>query len=308
MKQLTATGKIFVVGSSNTDMVIKTSHLPLPGETILGGNFFMNAGGKGANQAVAAARLQGNVAFIAKVGNDMFGEQARELFRSEGIDVTGVLTDEQHPSGVALIMVDEKGENCIAVASGANAHLLQEDIIGFEQQIQQAAIVLMQLETPVATIEHVAKLASSAGVSVILNPAPAVRLSDGLLSNIAIITPNQTEAEILTGIAVNDMLSAEKAAIALCEKGIETVIITMGEKGAFLFSEGKGELIASERVIAVDATAAGDVFNGALAVGLSEGMTVKNAVVFACKAAAISVTRLGAQSSAPYRNEINFSQ
>lgn len=306
MVQQTRAGKIIVVGSSNTDMVIKTAHLPLPGETILGGTFFMNAGGKGANQAVAAARLKGNIAFIAKVGNDMFGQQARELFQKEGIDVSGVVTDELHPSGVALITVDEKGENCIAVASGANANLLKEDIQFFEQQIQQAAIVLMQLETPLETIEHVAKVASSAGVSVILNPAPAARLSNDLLGNIAIITPNQTEAEMLTGIAVADMSSAEKAAIILCEKGIETVIITMGAKGAFLYSDGKGELIASEKVTAVDATAAGDVFNGALAVALSENMKIKDAVVFACKAAAISVTRLGAQSSAPYRNEINI--
>ncbi|MEX6687738.1 ribokinase [Danxiaibacter flavus] len=308
MMQQTSAGKIIVVGSSNTDMVIKTTHLPLPGETILGGTFFMNAGGKGANQAVAAARLKGNVAFIGKVGNDMFGEQARELFQKEGIDVSGVVTDAQHPSGVALITVDEKGENCIAVASGANANLLKKDIQFFEQQIQQATIILMQLETPLETIEHVAGVASSAGVSVILNPAPAARLTNDLLSNVAIITPNQTEAEILTGIAVTDMSSAEQAAIILCEKGIETVIITMGAKGAFLYTGGKGELIASEKVIAVDATAAGDVFNGALAVALSENRTIRDAVVFACKAAAISVTRLGAQSSAPYRNEINIDQ
>jgi len=285
-------------------MVIKSPRLPVPGETILGGVFFMNAGGKGANQAVAAARLGGNVSFIAKVGKDIFGKQAIQLFRKEGIDVSSVLKDRDLPSGIALITVDDAAENCIVVASGANAALTAKNIKKFRYKIETATIVLMQLETPVDTIRYAASLAFKRNVKVILNPAPACALPDDLLRHITIITPNEKEAEMLTGIIVNDIPSAEKAALILHGKGIETVIITLGAKGALLYHDTMFSIIEAPIVEAVDTTAAGDVFNGSLAVALSEGISMNEAVIFACKAASISVTRLGAQASAPYRKEL----
>lgn len=296
---------IVIIGSSNTDMVIKSPHLPAPGETILGGTFFMNAGGKGANQAVAAARLGGQVSFIAKVGRDIFGKEAVQLFKKEGIDVSAVLKDKKFPSGVALITVDDKGENCISVAPGANAALTPANIKKFKQKIESALILLMQLETPLETIDFAASHALKNNVKVILNPAPACPLPDDLLSKISVITPNEKEAEMLTGIPVSDIASAEQAAIVLNKKGIATVIITLGSKGALLFDENHATLLETIKVDAIDTTAAGDVFNGALAVALSEDKSMQDAVRFACKAASISVTRLGAQASAPYLYEIN---
>jgi len=295
---------IVVVGSTNTDMVIKASHLPQPGETILGGTFFMSAGGKGANQAVAAARLGGSVLFIAKTGYDIFGKQSIELFEKEGIDVSGVQRDHYQPSGVALITVDEKGENCIVVAPGANATLTREDIDEVKEKIENAALLLVQLETPLGTVEYVASMAASKKIKFILNPAPAAKLSDELLSKISIITPNQKETEMLTGIKVTDQASAKRATGFLHKKGIDTVIITMGAMGAFVSHESKYSMIPGHKVNVVDTTAAGDVFNGALVVALSEGKMMDDAVAFACKAAAISVTRLGAQASAPDRKEV----
>lgn len=285
-------------------MVIKTTSLPKPGETILGGDFFMNAGGKGANQAVAAARLGGKVIFFAKVGNDIFGQQAKELFQKEGIDPSFILTDDKLPSGVALITVDQKGENCIVVASGANNALTTRDIENQKAIIEKASVILVQLETPIDTVAYITNLAAAAKIKMVLNPAPACPLDDALLSRINIITPNQKEAEMLTGIEVTGNKSAEAAARALHKKGIETVIITLGPAGALLFHENVFTNIKAPVVTAVDTTAAGDVFNGALVVALAEGEDMLNAVEFACKAAAISVTRLGAQASAPYRREL----
>jgi ribokinase len=296
---------IVVVGSSNTDMVVKAQHLPAPGETVLGGTFFMNAGGKGANQAVAAARLGGTVSLVAKIGDDIFGKEARILFEREGIDTSFVLTDASHPSGVALITVDDDGENCIVVASGANAALLPSDLHAAKTMIMNAKLVLMQLETPLETIKYVSAFAKENDVRVVLNPAPACTLSDDILRNLSVITPNQKEAEMLTGIKVTDRSSAEVAAKALLAKGIPTVIITLGAQGALLLHEGSFHLIPAPNVVAVDTTAAGDVFNGALTVAISENMDMPTAVRFACEAAAISVTRLGAQASAPYRKEIS---
>jgi ribokinase len=295
---------IVVVGSTNTDMVIKTSHLPQPGETILGGTFFMNAGGKGANQAVAAARLGGEVLFIAKAGDDVFGKHAIELFKKEGINTSCIVRDRYLPSGVALITVDDNGENCIVVAPGANAALSRENIDDVKEEIENASLVLMQLEIPLETVEYVANKASLKSIRLILNPAPATKLNDDLLKKISIITPNQKEAEILTGIKVNDESSAKQAAIFLHNKGIETVIITMGALGAFVLHKNKSSMMHGHKVNVVDTTAAGDVFNGALAVALCEGKNMEDAVAFSCKAAAISVTRLGAQSSVPYRKEV----
>lgn len=296
--------RIAVVGSSNTDMVINTSKLPVPGETILGGEFFMNAGGKGANQAVAAARLGGKVSFIAKTGDDLFGKQARVLFENENINIDYLVTDPNHPSGVALITVDAKGENCIAVAPGANSYLLNNDIDQAQDEILRSDIILMQLEIPLETVEYVANIAFDAGRKVILNPAPALQITDELLAKLYMITPNETEAELISGIPVYDKDSAILAARNLYDRGVKVVIITLGSKGALLFTGKEAKLISSPKVEAVDTTAAGDVFNGAIAVAISEGVELEKAVEFACKAAAISVTRMGAQASAPYRKEI----
>ncbi len=295
--------KIVVIGSTNTDMVVKAARIPAPGETILGGRFLMNPGGKGANQAVAAARLGGAVVFIAKVGDDLFGREAKSLFLKEGICADYVLTDAAEPSGVALIMVDEKGENCISVASGANGALSAGDIAVARVVIEQAGVLLMQLETPVETVLCAARWAAAKGVPVILNPAPARALPDELFACLSLITPNEGEAELLTGVKVTDEATAQTAAAALCAKGIGRVVITMGAKGAFVFENGRGTLVPAFPVQAVDTTAAGDVFNGALAVALTEGLPLTEAVRFAAKAASISVTRLGAQASAPCRDE-----
>ncbi|WP_080905979.1 ribokinase [Parabacteroides sp. Marseille-P3160] len=298
--------KILVVGSSNTDMVIQTKHLPRAGETVIGGTFFMNPGGKGANQAVAIARLGGKVSFICKTGSDIFGHQSQQLFEEEGIDTSYIFSDSRNPSGVALITVDERGENCIAVASGANANLLPADLAYAEEVIGQADFILMQLEVPIETVEYVAKIAYEKGKRVILNPAPARPLSKKLLSHLSIITPNETEAEIISGVKITDLHSAEKAACVIAGLGVEQVIITLGAKGALVYNPPQVELVPAYRVEAVDTTAAGDVFNGALAVALSESRTLIDAVRFACKASAISVTRVGAQSSTPYRNEVDL--
>jgi ribokinase len=297
-------GKIIVIGSSNTDMVIKAPKLPLPGETILGGQFHLFSGGKGANQAVAAVRLGGNVLFVAKTGNDLFGKQAIGQFKEEGIDTTFVSTDNDNPSGVALIMVDAKGENIISVASGANAHLSEADVDKATSQIDEAVVVLLQLEVPIATVCYAIEQMWKLGKKVILNPAPAQPLPEELYDRLYIITPNETEAEILTGIHVTDEETASKAALALKSKGVKQVVLTMGAKGAFVLTDTFKGLVSAPKVQAVDTTAAGDVFNGALAVAIAEGLPLERAVDFACQAAAISVTRMGAQASAPYLHEM----
>lgn len=296
--------KIVVIGSCNTDMVISMDHLPLPGETLIGGEFFMNSGGKGANQAVAASRLGGNVSFIAKVGNDPFGKRALEQYRAEGIDVKHILTDPEQPSGVALIMVDAQGENSIAVASGANAHLTTKDINNAKEILSRADIVLMQLETPITTVEHAANVAKRSGAKVILNPAPAQPLPESLLQNLYILIANETEAEFISGTQITDMDSVARAADILCDKGVEKVVITLGSRGAFVKERGNYHQIPGLKVKAVDATAAGDTFCGALCVALAEGKNLTEAVTFANRCAAVTVTRMGAQSSLPYRSEI----
>lgn len=296
--------KILVVGSSNTDMVIKTNNFPAPGETILGGRFLMNAGGKGANQAVAASRLGGMVTFVGKTGDDIFGKQAIQQLEDEGINVNFVAVDPENPSGVAMITVDRKGENSIVVAPGSNGTLSPDDFEKARIEFEDSEFILMQLEIPIPTVEHIARMAAAKNKKVILNPAPAAALSDELLKNLYLITPNETEAELLTGIKVTDQNSALKAAMALHNKGVEIVVITMGSAGAFLLKNGKSEIIGAPKVEAVDTTAAGDTFNGALVVALSEGKSIQESIGFANKAASISVTRIGAQSSVPYRKEI----
>jgi ribokinase len=279
--------KIIVVGSSNTDMVIKTKRIPAPGETVLGGTFFMNAGGKGANQAVAAARLGGTVSLICKTGSDVFGQQAITGFKKENINTDFIFVDTQKPSG-----------------PGANASLSVGDIGDIEDFIVQAEIVLTQLEISLETVAHIAHIAAKNKITVILNPAPACELPDELLKNISIITPNENEAERLTGITVTDIRSAEQAARSLYNRGVETVIITLGAEGALLLNPDSVIHIPGYKVKPIDTTAAGDVFNGALTVAISEKKSLEEAIDFACKAAAISVTRLGAQASAPFAHEI----
>jgi ribokinase len=296
--------RIVVIGSSNTDMVVKSPKLPAPGETILGGSFLMNPGGKGANQAVAAARLKGNVTFVTKTGNDLFGDQSKHLFDIEGIDTRYIVRDPKNPSGIALITVDQHGENCIVVAPGSNGTLSPFDIDDAVYGNDPSDVFLMQLEIPVSTVEYVAQKMSLKGNRVILNPAPARELPRDLLHSLYLITPNEVEAELLTGITVNDAVSAEKAAEKLHRLGVRNVVITMGASGAYLYSGKISKLIPVVPVKAIDTTAAGDVFNSAIAVAVSEGKGLEEAVVFANKAASISVVRMGAQASAPYRNEI----
>ena len=297
--------RIVVIGSCNTDMVINTERLPQPGGTIIGGNFFMNAGGKGANQAVAAARLGGQVSFMAKVGNDHFGTRSIEQYRNEGIDVEHILVDGDHPSGVALIMVDAKGENCIAVASGANALLCPEDIDKAVEIIDRGDILLMQLETPLDTVEHAARIAHERGKRVILNPAPAQHLPDSLLKNLYMIIANETETEHISGIRITDMESICRAADIISGRGVENVVITLGSKGAFIKENGSYHKVPAIKVKAVDATAAGDTFCGALCVAFAEHKNIIDAVEFANRCASVTVTRMGAQSSLPYRGEID---
>lgn len=295
--------KILVVGSTNTDLVVSTDHIPAPGETILGDNFMMAAGGKGANQAVAVARLGGDAEFITCVGDDMFGKKSLENFSKENMDCKCVKIAPGAPSGIALISVDKAAENSIVVAPGANSLLNPEDVC--EDSIPADGYVLMQLEIPMATIESTAAKAKSKGAKVILNPAPAAPLSDTLLDGLYMLTPNRGECAMLTGIDTTTDEGLENAVDALLAKGVKNIVVTLGSKGSmWKNAEGKG-LVEAVKVQAVDTTGAGDTFNGALCVALSEGQPLDEALKFAAKASAISVTRAGAQPSIPTRNEIN---
>ena len=296
--------KIVVLGSTNTDMVIRGKNLPIPGETVSGGKFLMNPGGKGANQAVAVARLsakKGACVFIAKVGDDLFGRETAARMKQDGI-VSRLVVDRKEPSGTALILVDSKGQNVISVALGANGTFSPKDAASFRKDIEGAASLVMQLETPLETVAWAAKAAHDAGVPVILNPAPARKLPKSLYPLVDWITPNETEAELLTGVKVVDAASAAKATAVLKKRGVGHVVITMGSKGAYCGDCNK--VYPCRKVKAVDCVAAGDTFNGAFAVALAEGRTCADAIAFAQKASAISVTRPGAQSSVPFRKEI----
>lgn len=296
--------KIVVIGSSNADLVINTKKAPEGGETVMGESFAMNYGGKGANQAVAVQRIGGEVILVAKVGDDQFGHQMRNHFAEEKMDLTYLYTDAETSSGVALIIVDGRAENRIVVAAGANGKLTEKDIETALPVIEKSEIVLMQLETPMATVEYVCKKAAALNKKMILNPAPACQLSDDLLDGLFLITPNETEASILTGVSVENEASAQKAADILLGKGVQNVAITLGAKGVWVQNVYCSLLVKSYNVNAVDTVAAGDVFNGAMAVALSEGKNLIEAANFACAASAISVTRIGAQSSVPYREEV----
>ena len=297
--------KIVVLGSTNTDMVIAGKKIPVPGETVSGGRFLMNPGGKGANQAVAVARLsarRGACTFIAKVGDDLFGRETAVRMKKDGIDAK-LVVDRKEPSGTALILVDPKGQNVISVALGANGTLSPKDVAKYRKDVEGAAALLLQLETPIATVLAAAKWAKAAGVPVILNPAPAAKLPQELYRCLEWITPNETEAELLTGVKVTDAKSASEAVDVFLKRGVKHVAITMGVKGVYCGNCRK--LYPAKKVKAVDCVAAGDTFNGAFAVALSEGKCCKDAIAFAQKAAAISVTRPGAQASVPFRREIH---
>jgi len=296
--------QILVVGSINTDMVVKTSHFPKPGETILGGEFSVYQGGKGANQAVAAARLGGEVVFISKLGNDSFGQNSINALRKENIDTTQVLVDDKVRSGVALITVDSNGENTIVVAPGANNTLIPENIKHLDAILDNCKVLLVQLEIPLKTVQYICQRAKERGVTVVLNPAPATILDESILRYVDILTPNETECEFLTGLKINDSFAAVKAINTLLEMGVSTVVITLGKRGAYVYENNELTLVPAKEVHVIDTTGAGDVFNGALVVGLSQDKALVDAVILACEAAALAVTKMGAQSSAPTLQEL----
>lgn len=297
--------RILVIGSSNTDMTIKSDNLPFPGQTILGGRFVMGPGGKGANQAVAAKRLGGNVEFICKVGHDIFGKNAADGYKKEGIDISHILYSTE-PSGVALILVDKTGENVISVAPGANGDLSVEDIESIANVIKEADYLILQLEIPTDAVIRAAKIAHEAGVYVILNPAPACKLPNELFQYISLITPNQTETELMTGVKLINEQSFITAVENFNRMGVKDVIITLGSKGSLVCHDGKNEFVPAIKVDAVDATAAGDTFCGAVCVALSQGKNLKEAAVFATKAASLTVQKMGAQDSIPSITDINM--
>lgn len=297
--------KLAVLGSINADHILNLAHFPRPGETVIGQKYQIAFGGKGANQAVAAGRAGANIAFIACVGADDIGERICQQLAQDNIDTHPVEAVEGESTGVAMIFVNGEGENNIGIYSGANAALTPQYVERHQQVIAQADALLMQLESPLDSVLAAATLARQHQTRVILNPAPATKLSDDLLALIDIITPNETEAEILTGIAVNNDDDAARAAAALHEKGIATVLITLGRRGVWLSENGKGQRIAGFEVNAVDTIAAGDTFNGAFITARLEGKAMHNAVRFAHAAAAIAVTRSGAQPSVPWRAEID---
>lgn len=298
---------IVVIGSSNTDMVMQVGEFPRPGETIMGCGFLQNQGGKGANQAVACARLGAETCFVGKLGCDALAQNTISLLRQEGIDVSQLTQTPDAPSGTAFIMVDSHGENSIIVNSGANACLTESDIDAASSLIAKASVVLMQLESPVRTLTYAAHVAKQHGAIVVLNPAPApsVVLPDELLKNVDVLVPNQTETERLSGIEVRDEDTLLKAVNRLQEMGVGRVVVTLGSRGAMTVADGVPFWVSGEKIQAVDSTAAGDTFCGALCVRLSQGSRIEDAIRFACKAASLTVTRMGAQQSIPYLSEIS---
>ena len=286
------------------DLVVKSPRIPAVGETILGEDFIMTPGGKGANQAVAAAKLGAEVYFIARLGEDVFAEQSLNNFKKEGVNTKYVIQTKEAPSGVALITVDDAGNNVIVVAPGANQMLSPEDVKGAESDIISSGVLVAQLEVPLETVEFAAQLANESGVLFILDPAPAQKLSPELLKMVDVLTPNETEAQILTDIEVKDEDSACTAAKKLLEYGVKSVILTMGARGFLLAENDRMKFVPAVKVNAVDATAAGDAFTGSLAVGLAQGKTLADAASFANQIAALSVTKMGAQSSMPTREEV----
>ena len=296
--------KILVIGSSNTDMTVVSDRLPERGETVLGGVFHMGPGGKGANQAVCASRLGADVTFVCKVGDDLFGNNALTGYRSEGMDVTHVLRSDK-PTGSALILVDGQGENVISVAPGANADFTVHDMDALSPVIRGADYLLLQLEIPVPSVVRAVEIAREAGVFVILNPAPACALPEEIFRNVSLLIPNRTELSLLSGMSTDTEEHIRAAVEKLRSAGVGNVIVTLGSAGALVCREGSYTTVPALRVQAVDTTAAGDTFCGAVCVGLSEGLSLEEAAAFATKASALTVQKVGAQNSLPYRNEIN---
>lgn len=294
-----------MVGSSNIDMVVMTDRIPLPGETVMGNKFVMAGGGKGANQAVAAARLCADVTFVARLGSDVFGDQSIEKLSNEDIDCRFVTRDAETPSGVALIFVDGNAENCIVVAPGANETLKPEHVVQAKGTIEGADVLITQFEVPLETVAEAVEIAHAAGVKVILNPAPARELPKELLSMVDVLTPNETEAAILAGMEPSDAIDPEKVGRKLLDLGVGAVVMTLGSKGALIVTNDGAEMVPSQKVEPVDTTAAGDAFNGGLAVALAEGRSLTDAARFGAKAAAIAVTRVGAQPSLATRAEVD---
>lgn len=302
--------KIVVIGSANTDMVVKVQSLPQPGETVLGGQFLVAQGGKGANQAVAAARLGAEVTFVARLGHDAFGQAAVAVYRGEHICLDYLVRDEITPSGVALIMVNTIGENLIAVAPGANSQLSPDDVLAAEDAIRVADAVLLQLEIPIETARVAAGVAKRHGVHVILNPAPAIHLPQEIFPLVDILTPNEAEAALLLGRKTGDPV---ELGYALQEAtGVGSIVITLGSQGALLIEREQQKVIEAHPVVPVDTVAAGDAFNAALAVVLARHEWVagqheklEDAVRFANAVAAVTVTRPGAQASLPTLDEVH---
>lgn len=296
--------KIVVVGSSNMDLVVKSPRIPAIGETILGEDFIMIPGGKGANQAVAAAKLGAEVYLVARLGQDVFAQQSLDNFEKEGVRTEYIVRTAEAPSGVALITVDRTGDNVIVVAPGANRKLSPQDVQEARTAIVSSGALVAQLEVPLETVEFAARLAHGSGVPFVLNPAPAQKLDPELLGMVDVLTPNETEARILTGVEVTDGDSARAAACELLEQGVRAVILTMGAKGLLLSDGERTEFVPAIKVDAIDATAAGDAFTGALAVGLAQDKSLFDAAVFANYVAALTVTKMGAQSSMPTGGEV----
>lgn len=285
-------------------MVVKANSLPHPGQTIIGGKFFMNSGGKGANQAVAAARLGAKVSLLGCLGRDIFGDDAITQLENEKINCSFVNRSESLPSGVALINVDSSGENQITVAPGANYSVGEQQVDLAFNSIESGSLILLQLEIPLATVSHTINLARTHDCRVILDPAPAQNLSKQMLQDLYLITPNESEAETLTGIKIDSPESVESAAKHLLKMGVLNVAITIGSKGVFLANSEGCEIIPAPAVTAIDTTAAGDCFNGSLAVALANGRSLRDSIVFACRAASIAVTRIGAQNSMPFQQDL----
>lgn len=295
---------VLVVGSANMDMVVSTARFPRPGETVLGRSFAMFPGGKGANQAVACAKLGGNVSFIGRMGKDVFRDRLLASMRRDGVRLRRVTIDPALPTGIALITVDGTGQNQIIVASGSNMALLPADIDRHRAAFDGARVLLVQLETPLPAVQRAVVLAKRRKLAVILNPAPARRLPKSLLRMVDYLTPNESELSVLTGLQVDGISSAERAARRLLAGGVKSVIVTLGAKGCMTVAPEGSRIFPSYRVKPVDTTAAGDAFNGALAFGLAAGLSLEAAVPFANGVAALSVTRMGAQSSMPTMKEV----
>ncbi|MDK2934929.1 MAG: ribokinase [Clostridiales bacterium] len=305
MENNTQKANITVLGSFVVDLMSRTPHLPVPGETVLGGPFKLGPGGKGSNQATAAARAGANVVMCTKLGQDEFAKIALDNFTREGINTEHVYQDSRYETGVALIMVDEDAENMIVVAIGANNYITKEEVYQLEGKIAQSQVLLTQLETNIDAVIHAVDIAKAQHVPVILNPAPIQPIPDDLLAKVDILTPNETEAEKLTNMKIKSLEDAKAAGSILLDKGVKNVVITLGKNGALIVNKQKVEHVPAVKVDPVDTTGAGDAFNGGLAVALAEGKDLAKAVEFANYLAALSVTKVGTAPSMPLRKEID---